>query len=147
MIDLGMLDNHWWWLIFAVVLAIGEIVLPGVFLIWIAIAAALTGAVTLLLPVPPWAQLLMFATLCLIATWAGRRWYVATDTTSQDPLLNRRTARMIGEIVTVVEPIENGRGRVKVDDGVWSCKGPDAPVGAHVRITGADAALLHVELP
>lgn len=146
MIDFAMLDNHWWWLIFAVVLAIGEIILPGVFLIWIAIAAGITGAATLLLPVPLWLQFLIFATLCLIATWAGRRWYVATDTPSEDPLLNQRTARLVGEIVPVVEAIESGRGRVKVEDGVWSCKGPDAPVGALVRITGADAALLHVEL-
>ena len=146
MIDLAMLENHWWWLIFAVVLAIGEIVVPGVFLIWVAIGAAITGTITLLLPVPLWAQFLIFAILCLIATWAGRRWYAATDTASEDPLLNHRTARLIGEVVTVVEPIESGRGRVKVEDGVWSCKGPDAPVGAHVRIIGADAAMLHVEL-
>jgi membrane protein implicated in regulation of membrane protease activity len=140
------LDTHWWWLIFAVMLGIGEIILPGIFLIWIAVAAAATGLLTLLVPIGTAAQVIIFAALCLVATWAGRRWYADNPVESQDPLLNDRTARLIGEIVTVVEPIENGRGRVKVDDGVWSCKGADTPVGARVRIVGADASVLVVEL-
>lgn len=139
------LDTHWWWLIFAVMLGIGEIILPGIFLIWIAVAAAATGLLSFLLPIGTAAQMLIFALLCLLATWIGRRWYADNPVASQDPLLNDRTARLIGEIVTVVEPIENGRGRVRVDDGVWSCRGGDAPVGARVRIVGADASVLMVE--
>ena len=34
---------HWWWLVAAVVLAIAEIIAPGIFLIWLAAAAGLTG--------------------------------------------------------------------------------------------------------
>jgi inner membrane protein len=52
---------------------------------------------------------------------------------------------MIGETVTVVDSIEGGRGRVKVGDGVWPARGPDAPAGVLVRITGADASVLTVE--
>ncbi|MDX3901606.1 MAG: NfeD family protein [Sphingobium sp.] len=139
------LDTHWWWMIFAVMLGIGEIILPGIFLIWIAVAAAATGLASFLLPIGTAGQLILFALLCLVATWAGRRWYAGNPVASQDPLLNDRTARLIGEIVTVVEPIEGGRGRVKVDDGVWSARGADAPAGARVRITGADASVLTVE--
>ncbi|KEY97856.1 membrane protein, partial [Sphingomonas sp. BHC-A] len=69
----------------------------------------------------------------------------ANPVDSQDPLLNDRAARLVGEVVTVVEPIDNGRGRVKVGDGVWSCRGPDAPVGARVRVTGAEGSVLTVE--
>lgn len=39
----------------------------------------------------------------------------------------------VGETVTVVEAISNGRGRVKVGDGVWIAKGPDAAVGKRNR--------------
>lgn len=139
------LDTHWWWLIFAVMLGIGEIILPGIFLIWIAVAAAATGLLSFLLPIGPAVQMVIFALLCLLATWAGRRWYADNPVVSSDPLLNDRTARLIGEIVTVVERIENGRGRVRVDDGVWSCRGSDAAVGSRVRIVGADASVLIVE--
>lgn len=139
------LDTHWWWMIFAVMLGIGEIILPGIFLIWIAVAAAATGLLSFALPIGTAGQVILFAALCLVASWAGRRWYADNPVDSQDPMLNDRTARLIGEVVTVVEPIEGGRGRVKVEDGVWSCRGADAPLGAHVRITGADASVLIVE--
>jgi len=143
---LGMLDDHWAWLVFAALLGVAEVLIPGVFLIWVALAAAVTGLVALLLPVSVPVQLLIFALLCLVSVWGGRRWYVANPVNSQDPLLNDRTARLIGEIVLVVEAIEAGRGRVKVGDSVWSCRGPDAPVGSRVRVVGADASVLQVEL-
>lgn len=139
------LDTHWWWMIFAVLLGIGEIILPGIFLIWIAVAAAVTGIISFILPISSAVQMVIFALLCLLATWAGRRWYADNPVESSDPLLNDRVARLIGEVVTVVEPIENGRGRVRVNDGVWSCRGSDAPVGAQVRIVSADASVLMVE--
>ncbi|WP_438810980.1 hypothetical protein [Serratia marcescens] len=34
---------------------------------------------------------------------------------------------------------------MKVGDGEWLANGPDAPVGAHVRITGARSGSLDVE--
>ena len=143
---LGMLDDHWGWLVLAALLGVGEVLMPGVFLIWVALAAAVTGLIALLLPVSVPVQLLIFALLCLLSVWGGRRWYAANPVDSQDPLLNDRTARLIGEVVLVVEPIEAGRGRVKVGDSVWSCRGPDAPAGSRVRVTGAEASVLQVEL-
>jgi membrane protein implicated in regulation of membrane protease activity len=143
---LSMLDDHWGWLVFAALLGMAEVVIPGVFLIWVALAAAVTGLVALLLPISLPLQLLLFAALCLVSVWGGRRWYISNPVDSQDPLLNDRTARLVGEIVTVVEPIDNGRGRVKVGDSVWSCHGPDAPAGTRVRVIGAEASVLKVEL-
>jgi membrane protein implicated in regulation of membrane protease activity len=37
------LEPHWWWLVLGLVLAIAEIIVPGVFLIWIGAAAIITG--------------------------------------------------------------------------------------------------------
>jgi inner membrane protein len=145
MIDVQALEPHWAWLILAVIFGIGEIVLPGVFLLWIAIAAALTGGVTVVLGIGVPAQVILFAILCLIATYAGRRWYRNNPVESQDPLLNDRAARLIGETVTVVEAIRGGRGRVKVGDGVWSCRGADAPEAALVRVVGVAGNDLIVE--
>ena len=143
---LGMLDDHWGWLVFAALLGVAEVMIPGVFLIWVALAAAVTGLIALVLPVSVPVQLLIFAVLCLVSVWGGRRWYVANPVDSQDPMLNDRTARLVGEVVLVVEPIEAGHGRVRVGDSVWSCRGPDAPAGSRVRVIGADASVLQVEL-
>ena len=143
---LRLLDDHWGWLVFAALLGIAEVLMPGIFLIWVALAAAVTGLVALAFPISVPVQLLLFALLCLLSVWGGRRWYADNPVASQDPMLNDRTARLVGEIVTVVEPIDNGRGRVKVGDSVWSCHGPDAPVGTRVRIVGAEASVLKVEM-
>jgi hypothetical protein len=75
----------------------------------------------------------------------GRRWYERHPVGSADPMLNDRTSRLIGETVVVVNAIENGHGRVRVGDGVWPARGPDAPAGAHMRVTGADGTCLQVE--
>jgi membrane protein implicated in regulation of membrane protease activity len=139
------LENHWWWLIFAVLLGIGEILIPGVFLIWIAIAAALTGVVAMVAGIGPTLQIVLFAGLCLLATWLGRRWYAANPVASQDPMLNDRAARLVGQVVVVVEPIADGQGRVRVGDGIWLAHGPNAEAGARVKITGADGTTLRVE--
>ncbi|MCB2013872.1 MAG: NfeD family protein [Sphingobium sp.] len=140
-----LIENPWWWLGLAVLLGIGEILTPGVFLIWIGAAAAITGALAMLIPVPIALQFLIFAILCLTAVWVGRRWYADNPVASQDPHLNDRTARLIGEIATLAEPVKNGRGRVRIGDGVWDCSGPDMDAGAAVRITGAQGTLLMVE--
>jgi membrane protein implicated in regulation of membrane protease activity len=143
---LPLLDDHWWWLVFAALLGIGEVLLPGVFLIWIAIAAALTGLAAMILPIGVALQFLIFAALCVASVWGGRRWYIDNPVASQDPLLNDRTARLIGETVTVVDPIVGGEGRVKVGDSVWTCRGPDAPAGARVTVVGAEGTVLRVEI-
>ena len=142
---LSDLEAHWWWLILAVLLGIGEIITPGIFLIWVAIAAAATGLLTLATGISAAFQITIFAGLCLIATWGGRKWYRDNPVTSQDPLLNDRAARLVGEVLTLVEPIVDGHGRAKVGDSVWSCRGPDAPAGARVRVVGADGSVLKVE--
>lgn len=145
MIDLAALDSYWIWLILAVVCGIGEIILPGVFLLWIAIAAALTGGITMLTGIGLPIQIILFAILSIVATYGGRRWYADNPVPSQDPLLNDRAARLIGETVTVVEEIRGGHGRVKVGDGVWACRGVDTAEGTLMRVASVSGNELVVE--
>lgn len=141
----GGIEPHWMWLIAATILGIAELIVPGVFLIWLAAAAALTGFAALLLGVPLAFQFALFALASLASVYIGRRAYIRNPVESSDPLLNDRAARLVGETVVVVGAIENGRGRVKVGDSVWMARGPDAPEGAKVRVTGADGACLKVQ--
>ena len=138
-------DPDWFWLVAGVVLAIAEILVPGFFMIWLAAAAIATGLIAMFIPIAMPFQVLLFAALAVAAVYAGRRWFVRNPIESTDPKLNDRGARLVGETVTVVEAISNGRGRVKVGDGVWIAKGPDAAVGANVCVTGSDGSTLLVE--
>ena len=139
------IEPHWLWLIAAAALGIAELLFPGIFLIWIAAAAAGTGLLTLLTGVGVAFQFALFALLAIGAVYLGRRWYAAQPVETADPLLNDRAARLIGRTVTVVAPIEHGEGRVKVGDSVWNCRGADCDIGTRVRITGAQGTCLVVE--
>ena len=139
------LEPHWLWMLAAILLGIAELIVPGVFLIWLAAAAAATGLLTLAFGIDLPFQFATFALLAIAAVYSGRRWYLANPMPSADPMLNDRAARLVGRTVVVVAAIENGEGRVKVGDSVWSCRGADAPEGARVRITGADGSFLKVE--
>ena len=59
--SLGGIGAHWWWLLGAALLAIFELFVPGVFLVWMAAAAALTGLTVALIPIPLAAQIGLFA--------------------------------------------------------------------------------------
>ena len=142
--NLGGLDDHWWWLLAAALLGIFEIFVPGIFLIWLAAAAAVTGILAALLPMALPFQLGVFALLALSAVYSGRRYYERNPVASADPLLNDRTGRMIGQNVVVVTAIESGEGRVKVGDSVWVARGPDAPAGTRMVVTGAEGTCLKV---
>ena len=139
------LDPQWMWLTAAALLAIAEIVVPGVFLIFLAAAAAATGFITLIFGVPVAFQFALFALFSIGSVYSGRRWYAANPVESSDPLLNDRAARLIGHSVTVVTAIRDGEGRVKVGDSVWSARGEDCDAGARVRVTGSDGNCLLVD--
>ena len=139
------LEPHWIWLLGAIALGIAELIVPGVFLIWLAAAAAATGLLTLAFGIDLPFQFATFALLAIAAVYSGRRWYVNNPMPSADPLLNDRAARLVGRTVVVVAAIENGEGRVKVGDSVWSCRGADCAEGSRVRIIGADGSCLKVE--
>ncbi|MBR0558243.1 NfeD family protein [Ciceribacter sp. L1K23] len=139
----------WSWWILALILLGAELALPGVFLVWIGIAALLTGILSLILwESAGWVwqlQLVVFALLALTAALVGRRYFSRNEQASDEPLLNQRTASLVGRTATLHEPITDGRGRVRLDDTYWSVMGPDMPAGSRVRIIESRGRELRVE--
>ncbi len=139
-------EPHYGWLALGLVLAVAEIVIPGVFLIWLAGAAIVVGLVSWALPIGLPLQIVLFAALAVIAVFAGRRYLAAHPVVSADPKMNDRGARLVGEIVTVTTAIEAGSaGRVRCGDSEWLAKGPPAAVGERLRVAGNEGAVLLVE--
>ena len=139
----------WAWWVLGIVLLILEVLLPGVFLVWIGIAAILTGALSLLFwdqALWTWqVQWLVFAVLSLVAALIGRRIVSSRDGASDQPHLNQRGQSLVGRTATLEQPITEGRGRIRLDDTMWSVQGPDLPVGARVRVTASNGRDLSVE--
>jgi len=138
-------NAHWAWMTLGLVLAGLEMMVPGVYLIWLGIAAIITGVMTLGLDLSPAMQLIDFVFLSLIIAFSAKRMLGERPIESSDPLMNRRGARLVGETALVVQAIEHGSGRVKVGDGEWIAHGPNVAAGERVRISGTDGAILLVE--
>jgi membrane protein implicated in regulation of membrane protease activity len=143
---LESLDAHYAWLALGLVLAVAEIVIPGVFLIWLAGAAVIVGMLTWFVPIGIPLQIVIFAVLAIVAVFTGRRYLVANPVVPADPLMNDRGGRLVGEIVVVTNAIEEGSaGKVRCGDSEWLAKGPPAAIGARLRVTGHQGAVLMVE--
>ena len=142
---LADLDPHWTWLAIGLLLAAAEMAVPGVFLIWMAGAALITGLITWLVPIGLPLQIVIFAVLAIVAVFAGRRYLRTNPIQPADPMMNDRGARAVGEMVVVTHAIDGGTGRVRLGDSEWLAKGPDAEPGSRMRVAGHDGAVLIVE--
>ncbi len=138
----------WSWWVLGLALLAAELLLPGVFLVWIGLAAIAVGLASLGLWESgfwPWeVQLIAFAALSVVFVVAGRRFYSGPAGGSDEPLLNQRGASLVGRMATLGEPVRDGRGRLKIDDTFWPVQGADMPAGTRVRVTAADGATLTV---
>lgn len=138
--------EFWHWLILSVVLMAAEIVAPGVFLLWLGMAALITGGIAYIAPDLSWQiQLGLFAVLSVAAVVGAWRWVKGRPIHSDRPNLNLRGKRYIGRVVELEGPIRNGRGGARVGDSIWPVSGPDLPAGSTVRIADVDGALFIVE--
>jgi len=135
----------WNWLIAGLVLMAIELLAPGVFMLWLGLAALLVGLLSFVVAWSWQVQCLAFAVFALAALplWRrlGRRQLEDTD----QPFLNRRTDALVGREFTLEQPIMDGAGTVRIGDTVWRVAGPDVPAGSRVRIVAADGAALRVE--
>ena len=135
------------WAAFALVLFAAEALAPGAFMLWLGLAAAAVFLIVLLVPVdiPLLAQAAAFVVLGFASIQAYRKWFRTRERQSDQPALNRRSAALVGRVVSLERAIVDGRGRAQIADAYWEVTGPDLPAGAMVRIVGGDAMTLQVE--
>ena len=142
---LSDLDAAWSWVALGLALAAFEMVVPDVYLIWLALAALATGALAFVFDVGLPLQVVEFVSLALIAVFTARRMVGDRPIASADPLLNNRMGRLVGQTGTVTSAIEHGEGRIHQGDSDWPARGPELAAGTRVRITGFDGGTLIVE--
>ncbi|WP_434675533.1 NfeD family protein [Pseudomonas sp. D3-10] len=138
--------SYWDRLALGVILLILEVFGAGGYLLWIGMAAAAVGVLTFVLPQLVWEiQFLLFG-LFAIATalywWRRQRSAIRQ---SDQPHLNLRGQELIGKVFQVHEAIVDGRGKIRVADGVWLAKGPDLSIGTRVRVVAQEGTVLTVE--
>ena len=140
---------HWW--VLGLVLVVIEMIAPGFFLLWIGLAAGVTGLILVILDKGlgmglAWeVQFLIFGVLAIGSVVAARSYFRRNPISTDDATLNRRGSQYIGRVFNLDEAIVNGVGKVKVGDGWWRAEGPDLPAGERVKVVGVDGNMLKVE--
>jgi membrane protein implicated in regulation of membrane protease activity len=137
----------WWaWMILAGVLGLAEMHVPGAYLVWIALGAALTGAADAAFGLSLEGQLGVFAAASALSCAAGYFVYRRLHRRQRGDLpLNERHRSMLGERGTVCEAFVAGRGKVRLGDSVWLAAGPDLAEGAPIVVSGVRGTRLVVE--
>ena len=130
------------WLLAGLALLGLEILAPGVFMMWLGIAAVATGLLALVVALDFGPQVGVFAVFSAISLIVGLRLRRPSALT-----MNNQDAGLIGRAATVLH--FNGReGRVRVGDSDWSARlaaGVDPPEpGARMRVEDVQGTLLVV---
>jgi len=71
--------------------------------------------------------------------------FARVDTETDQPQLNQRNQQYVGRTIALSEAIQNGVGKVRIDDSLWKVSGTDAAVGTQVKVIGVDGSTLLVE--
>jgi inner membrane protein len=136
----------WAWWIVAGLLLIGELLMPGIFLLWLGVAAAATGVLDLVFDMGWKSEVVAFAVLSALSVFVSWKFKLGMRNPETDtPYLNNPLQAMIGKRYTLLEPMINGRGKLKIDDTLWDIEGPDVAVGETIRITGINGLKLIIE--
>jgi membrane protein implicated in regulation of membrane protease activity len=141
------LATHYGWWLLALVLIGAELVMPGYFMLWIGIAAAVMGVLVLIVPdLGALAQAFAFAVLAVVSCviyWKFVRRELSKD--SDQPLLNRRAEQFVGRRYVLDSAIVNGQGKARVGDSVWLVEGPELPAGAPIEVISVSGTTLKVQ--
>lgn len=136
--------GSWNWLILGLVLIGVEVLAPGVFMLWLGLAALLVGLLSFVIDMHWQMQVLLFAVFAAIAVPIWRNLARRGNGETSNPFLNRRNDALVGRVFTLEKPIQDGSGTVRIDDTIWRVNGPDAPAGSRIRVIKADGATLTV---
>lgn len=131
------------WVAAGLGLLILEVLLPGVFLMWLGLAACGTGLLTMLLRFEFAPQVVTFGVLTVIALGAGLR----LRPTRRQQVLHTERDGLVGRPATAL--VFQGRdGRVRVGDSDWAARVPPGveppDPGSRLTVRRVDGTILIV---
>lgn len=139
--------NFWHWFVAGALFITLEIFTLTFFLLWLGIGAIVTGIALLLWPgMSPEGQFLVFAVASTVSAFCGRGYLKAKLGGKSHPTLNQRGSQYVGRTFTLDDPIENGFGKIHVDDTFWKIAGADCPAGTRVKVSAVEGVVLQVEV-
>ncbi|WP_333874393.1 NfeD family protein [Methylobacter sp.] len=144
MAELEIVFWNWW--VLALILLVVELLAPGFFFLWMAASGFITGCLLFLIPaIGMELQVAIFSVLSVVLITAWKLYSKKHPITTDHPLLNKRGAQYIGRIFSLYKPIENGEGKIKVDDSIWKVHGEDCDINTRVKVIAVRGTVFDVE--
>lgn len=133
----------WIWWVIAGILLLAELTLPGIFFMWLALAAAMVGIIDLFADLSWQIEIAAFAAFAVMLVLLVRpRVHFREGGASN---LNQRMLDYVGRSYVLDEAIVNGRGKVRIDDTLWVVTGSDRGKGEWIKVKTIDGTRLVVE--
>ncbi len=112
------MNSAYFWLVLGVVLIVAEVFVPGVFVLWIGIAALATAGVAALFPMlGPWI-LLFFAIVTVLTAFVGTKVYMLI--TSSPNTLNDLAQQLIGKRGVCIARLVDPDIRIRIEGVEWA---------------------------
>lgn len=129
------------WSALGILLILLELFAPGVYLVWFGIAGVILAGITYFdQSIALTAQLLSYSLISAITVIIGfyvYKLYLKKDGKTNHPLLNDRSAQLIGKTVTVTADVKNGQTKVVAGDTVWLAETDEVfKAGEEALVTG-----------
>jgi inner membrane protein len=133
------------WACLALLMMAAETMAPGIFLLWLGIAASEVFLVVWFIPgLSVLIQVVLFVILSFVSVGVYIKFFRGSESPSDKPLLNRRAEQLVDKVMSLETAITHGQGRVKIGDALWTVQGDDMPVGSLVRVVSVDSMILRV---
>ena len=133
----------WTWWVIAGLLLLAELTVPGIFFMWLALAAAVIGLIDIFADLAWQIEIAAFAVLSVLFVLIVRpRLHLSPGGVTN---LNQRMYDYIGRAYVLDEAIVHGHGKVRIDDTVWMVTGADRGKGEWVKVTSVEGTRLIVE--
>jgi membrane protein implicated in regulation of membrane protease activity len=126
------------WSIAAVLLAVGEILTPGLFFLGPVALAAVAGAVASLVGAPFWLQMVVFAVGSFASLGLLRP--IARRHLSMPHAIRTGTAALVGAPAVVLQRVDSQGGRVRIGGEEWTARAfmPDQVLEPGMKVEVAE---------
>lgn len=133
---------HWW--ILACLILVLEMLLPGVIFLWLAIAAAVSGVIVLIVPdISVELQLIAFGVASVVSFVLGRRVLRPGRSGLDEEDVSSASSSLVGKTAILDDNTSNGRIRQSVYGSSWVLQSEgELSKGQKVRVYGIDGNTL-----
>lgn len=135
------------WVIVGVIFFIIEVSTFTLLFLWLGIAALVTAGLAFVFP--DMALSIQLACFAVIATLDVIAWHFIfknKQKTMGDNKMNNRASRYIGQTAKLIEPVEDGFSKIKIEDSLWRVRCNSLlKEGDSIKIIDADGVLLIAE--